>query len=140
LEVRGWGAIMIKAPAKKKKAKKHAVSTSHLDYLWRLAVRAKWGGRCAFCGSDDVECHHIVKRRRPLLRWDVTNGICLCPTHHVYAASKQGERDVAAKIGPDYDYLCLKEQLIYKDFLLAQGLTDNEFRTMQADALKEMIG
>jgi len=126
---------------KKKAAKKHAVSTGHLDYLWRLAVRTRWQGRCAMCSSDEVECHHIVKRARTLLRWDITNGICLCAEHHKFAATKEGERRVAALIGPaNYDYLCAKERILYRTYLQAQGMTDNEYRKLMADALKEMIG
>lgn len=54
---------------------------------WRRAVRRKYGSRCQFpgCGIYDkhIDCHHIAERSlRPDLKNVVSNGTCLCRTHH----------------------------------------------------------
>jgi hypothetical protein len=56
--------------------------------LWRLAIRARARYKCEVpdCGKTKlVNAHHIesyITNRR--LRYDLENGICLCPTHHKF--------------------------------------------------------
>jgi hypothetical protein len=54
------------------------------DRLWSLAVRADWGGRCAVCGFGKCEAHHLVPRHNQATRYDLGNGIALCPKHHKF--------------------------------------------------------
>ena len=51
---------------------------------WRMAVYRRDGFKCRFCGDDDqIHAHHIKPwADYPDLRFDVDNGITLCPTCH----------------------------------------------------------
>ena len=54
-----------------------------LDSLWSTRIRSK--GRCEVCGKDGyLNAHHIVGRRNRALRWDLRNGVCLCPGCHTF--------------------------------------------------------
>ncbi len=56
-----------------------------LDKLWSEIVRS--GGECEFCGSIAyLNAHHHYGRRAESTRWDIDNGICLCPKCHVYSS------------------------------------------------------
>lgn len=60
------------------------------DYeKWRDAVYQRDGYRCQQCGSDGkIEAHHIKSfTEAPELRFDVSNGITLCPACHRKAHS-----------------------------------------------------
>ena len=60
------------------------------DAKWRRSVKEIDGGFCKlhfFVTSitcwGNIECHHIEgKQARPDLRYDISNGICLCQNHH----------------------------------------------------------
>lgn len=117
--------------------------------LWRRAVLAEWKGRCAFCAKEDVndlECHHIVKRRNRVLRYDYRNGIPLCKTNwggrscHSFSHTKRGEDKIRAVI-PEYhyNYLMRMELKTLKDFLQEENLTREEFYNGMATELKEKI-
>lgn len=54
------------------------------DQLWSHAVRDDWDNRCAMCGARNVEAHHIFPRAWETTRYDLRNGIALCPTHHKF--------------------------------------------------------
>ena len=54
------------------------------DRLWSLAVRADWNHRCAVCGSNPCDAHHLVPRQNESLRYELKNGIALCPRHHQF--------------------------------------------------------
>jgi len=53
---------------------------------WRKAVRQRDNGRCRFPGctsSDRLQVHHIRRwADHPTIRYQVSNGITLCHTHH----------------------------------------------------------
>ena len=54
-----------------------------LDGCWKIAVKIKWGYKCVLCGETHyVNAHHIFGRVNRSVRWDLDNGICLCPLHH----------------------------------------------------------
>lgn len=124
-----------------KKTKKKAVSDRYLMMLWRRAVLAEWNYQCGFCGAKniDLECHHIVKRRRKLTRWDWRNGIPLCTDHHKVGHTKDGELKIMIAIGDArYKTLCEMEKVVFKDYLLKNGMTENEFRINTMKTLKEV--
>jgi hypothetical protein len=67
---------------KKKSAKSR---DNKLDTLWALAVKARAGNKCEYCGRTEVlNSHHIFSRSNKKLRWDLSNGVCLCVFHHVF--------------------------------------------------------
>ena len=127
---------MIKKPTKKK----WSVSESHLDALWGQAIRKKYNGRCALCGYPEGQAHHIVKRAKRVLRWNIYNGVYLCVKCHQEAHTGAGARRVFDYTGPDcmaalYDM----ERMNLKDYCSWAGLTVDEFRTKASQTLKEAI-
>lgn len=55
-----------------------------LDTLWSAIIRG--GGKCEVCGKIGLlNAHHIIGRRNYNLRWDVRNGVCLCPGCHTFS-------------------------------------------------------
>lgn len=68
----------------KKKRKKNSLNKL-LDTLWSKAVKLLAKERCEYCGSTRrLNSHHIFGRRKYSVRWEVTNGICLCSGHHQF--------------------------------------------------------
>jgi len=60
--------------------------TRKLDKLISEMVRAR--GYCAWCHkTDGLETAHIFSRKYRNLRWNLTNLLCLCHTHHFFAHS-----------------------------------------------------
>lgn len=58
--------------------------TKKLDKLWREAIKAR-DKSCQICGSVSyLNAHHVIGRRNRNLRWDLDNGIALCPKHHTF--------------------------------------------------------
>jgi len=54
--------------------------------LWKQVVKQRAGGKCQVCGATKfVQVHHIEDFKLcPALRYDLINGIALCPTHHKF--------------------------------------------------------
>ena len=52
------------------------------DKLWAKSVYADWNHRCAVCGSDKVQAHHLTPRQFEATRYELLNGVALCYTHH----------------------------------------------------------
>ena len=76
------------------KKRESGTSPANLMKWWRKAVLAVWGDRCVWCGRKPVECHHIVRRGKAVLRYDWRNGIPLCATCHAEADTASGRRRV----------------------------------------------
>jgi len=93
--------------AKKKRAKRQKLpSVASLRRkamrLWTEKVKDVQGRVCAICGVKDgtpngvvsrrtgkegatyINSHHIEDRTNYALRWDVLNGIAVCPSHHEF--------------------------------------------------------
>lgn len=75
--------------AKQKKTKKEkkpslAKLKKIADKLWSLIVRHV--GHCEVCGkTEHLNAHHFVTRRCSNLRWNVDNGVCVCPSCHLFS-------------------------------------------------------
>jgi len=119
--------------------KNWSVSESYLDALWRKAVYKQFNGRCAICGKDDVQAHHIVGRRRRVLRWDVANGILLCTECHRCAHENQPKFYRLTQKAVDYPYL-EDMSMTLVDYCATMGITKNEFRQQCKEQLKEVVG
>lgn len=57
------------------------------DKLWREAVWKRDKYQCQVCGKEARNAHHIVGRRNFRLRWEIDNGITLCPYHHTFSST-----------------------------------------------------
>ena len=54
-----------------------------LDDAWSKLIKLRAGNKCEYCGSrNQTNAHHIFTRSNKSTRWDVANGISLCPSHH----------------------------------------------------------
>jgi hypothetical protein len=70
-----WSKKLKESPGKVNKTR---------DKNWSYTVKELAGNKCEYCGkTEHLNSHHIFSRSNHLLRWDVTNGICLCAGHHV---------------------------------------------------------
>ena len=56
------------------------------DKEWAIAVKLDGSQTCALCSSNiRLNAHHIVPRQDKRLRWELVNGIALCPNHHRFS-------------------------------------------------------
>ena len=123
------------------KKTKRGLSDSNLQMHWRRCVRAIFGNRCFFCGaSDEIEVHHIVKRKTLLLRHDYRNGILVCKYGcHQHAETPVGKHKIDA-------YLTSKGYLEYlqlrtgncKDYFVQHGITRDDFLQSMLDELRKV--
>ena len=57
-----------------------------LDISWSKLVKLRANSICEIqgCGkTKHLNSHHIFTRGNRATRWDVKNGVCLCPSHHI---------------------------------------------------------
>lgn len=120
-----------------------AYSDKHLLKLWRQAVLKNNKGQCFLCGNmniDELECHHIVKRRHKILRYEVWNGIPVCRyTCHNQIDSLKGRRELRDAFPERFDMLEKYENMTLKEYLFKNELTENEFLVIRSNELKEII-
>ena len=65
------------------KAKELKKEKARKDREWRGMVVAIYNSTCVICGSKNLpNAHHIIPKGFIETRWDVNNGIILCPKHH----------------------------------------------------------
>ncbi len=60
-----------------------------LDRVWALLVKHKAGWKCEVCGKRRkkyLNSHHIFTRQNKSVRWDLKNGIALCPLCHTLSS------------------------------------------------------
>jgi len=54
---------------------------AHRD--WANAVKLRDGNKCVICGNTkNLNAHHLIPWEIEKFRFDVNNGISLCPSHH----------------------------------------------------------
>jgi hypothetical protein len=67
------------------KRRKASGKSTHLDNLWRYAIYKQGNNVCEYCKKEgQLNAHHIFSRSNFSVRWDLDNGISLCPEHHIY--------------------------------------------------------
>lgn len=57
-----------------------------IDNLWAIVIKLKAGNKCEYCGKfieKGLNAHHIFSRSNHSVRWDLDNGVALCPYHHI---------------------------------------------------------
>ena len=56
-----------------------------LDEAWSKLVKLEANMQCEKCGkTTTLNSHHVFSRSNRSVRWDETNGICLCVAHHTF--------------------------------------------------------
>lgn len=86
---------------------------NNLDREWAKKVKERDGNVCVICGkqgnSGIVHAHHLIPIEIREHRWNVDNGITLCPSHHRFS------REISAHQNPIAFYMWMeinrKEQL-----------------------------
>ncbi len=57
-----------------------------LDVAWSKAVKDRAGHKCEHCGKTAyLNSHHIFGRRNKSVRWEISNGCCLCCYCHQFS-------------------------------------------------------
>lgn len=65
----------------KRKKPTPRINREACERMWAKLVKIP--GRCQLCGTtENLEAAHIVPRHFVWTRTDLSNGICLCRTHH----------------------------------------------------------
>ena len=76
------------------KAREERLHKKKLHKIWAEAVKLKFDNRCVLCGETKrLNAHHIIPKEVDDTRYDVDNGIALCPKHHKfgkYSAHRNG--------------------------------------------------
>ena len=114
-------------------------SESTMSKWWRLAVLEVCGNRCAVCGkAGQLECHHVVRRRKLLTRWDWRNGIALCVECHrkLHDGSLAVRHEVMLKVS--HEHLDAMTRWISADYFTANGITMAEWYSRQMEENKHM--
>lgn len=74
------GSMKVRSVKKPKKP-----SIAQLDKLWAEIVKKQAGSRCEVCGkTTGLNSHHLFSRHNMGMRWNVSNGVSLCVSHHVF--------------------------------------------------------
>ena len=76
-----WHKAVKKAKTERKKLR------DQLDHCWAVIVKQR-GNVCEYDDCNKVtylNAHHIFGRSNLSVRWDLDNGICLCPGHHTFS-------------------------------------------------------
>ena len=74
-----WHKAVKKAKTERRKLR------DQLDKLWSEIVKQRAGNVCEYktCSKTAyLNAHHIFGRSNLSVRWDLDNGVCLCPKHH----------------------------------------------------------
>lgn len=106
------------------------------DKLDRLYPQLGHNKRCACCGASAEHIHHIIPRANKLLRWDVNNLLPLCAKCHQRVHDRK-ERFIISPVRRKY----LKEMKNkdFKQYLIEQGLTREDFYKLKEQQLNEAI-
>jgi len=67
---------------------------NRLDKNWSIAVKMAANYTCQYCGRKKEELngkkrldsHHILARKYKVIKWDLSNGVCLCYKCHRFGA------------------------------------------------------
>jgi 5-methylcytosine-specific restriction endonuclease McrA len=91
------------------------------DKLWREAIWARDNDSCAYCGAKARNAHHLIGKRNHRLRWDLSNGINLCPDHHTFSTEFS-----AHQTSPVFDEW-FENTFPDRDFYLKEVIRNREF-------------
>lgn len=107
--------------------------------LDRLYPKLAKGRRCVCCFSGLTEMHHIIGRRSHLLRWDIKNLVPLCRECHIKVHTKGIKYLKLFLPQARFDYLEKMKNKDFKQYLIEQGLTREDFYKMKEQQLNEAI-
>jgi hypothetical protein len=90
---------------------------------WGKLVKERDGNKCVICGSTfKPNAHHLIVRENELTKFDINNGLTLCPKHHLFC------RKISAHNNPLGLYIWLaknrQDQLNYVGMKMEEILKD----------------
>lgn len=94
------------------------------DRDWAKKVKERDGWKCVICGENRLlNAHHIIARENKKTKYDIHNGLSLCPTHHFF------NRQLSAHNNPLGLFMWLSEnrpsQLIYLTEIMKKEILKN---------------
>ena len=111
--------------------------------LLRQAVLILHDGKCFLCGNDikqQLDIHHVVKRRNRILRYDYWNSVPVCRSKcHARMDSLEGLEEFKKRHPTKYDYIKYYQNMTLKQYLFEHKMTKKEFYAEKVKALKEII-
>lgn len=113
------------------------------EYLDKLYPKLSINKKCINpnCDNTATAQHHIVSRSNMLLRYDVQNLIPLCANCHAEIHDKGMYNRGMDFIDEDRkNYLLSMKYVVFKDYLLQHGITQDEFFEIKKRELLEAIG
>lgn len=106
--------------------------------LDKLYPKLSRGRKCYFCGKPSENIHHIIPRSNTLLRYDLENLLPVC--YNCHQALHNHSCDIALYIGLSrYAYLEEMSKVNFKDYLLNNNLTKEEFFKLKEKELRGAI-
>lgn len=74
---------------------KNSLKLTKEDKAWAKQVKDRDGWKCVVCNSEiRPNAHHIIPRELHRTKFDIWNGLTLCPKHHFFS------RDISAHNNP----------------------------------------
>jgi len=107
-----------------------------LDTLWSELVKLEAGYKCEYCGREDtLNSHHIFSRSNRSVRWDESNGVCLCVSHHTF-----NSKFSAHKTPTEFTYWLEKEYgRVFMDELTVKANSTKKWAKHEKEELKEEL-
>jgi len=64
------------------------------DKAWANAVKDRDLRRCVICGNPErLNAHHIIARENHETKFDIMNGLSLCPKHHFFCRQQSAHNN-----------------------------------------------
>ncbi len=124
-------------------AKIKGFSDKYMLRLFRKACLVKHGGKCILCPNTNVnelEIHHLIKRKHKILRYNWRNAVIVCKHGcHQKIDSLYGIK-LLEKLRPfDMRYLRKYENQVFKQYLIDNCISEREFLQQKKEELVEII-
>ena len=90
------------------------------DKVWADAVKDRDGRKCVICGdAERLNAHHIIPREQHATKYDLLNGLSLCPKHHFFCRQISAHNNPLGLIlwlqehrAEQFAYVCERQQEI----------------------------
>lgn len=94
------------------------------DLCWSEKIRSI--GHCEVCGATEhLQSHHFLTRRNTNLRWKLENGVCVCPSCHLFSNDSFHHNPIKA-----VEFLTSKRP---QDFIFLKGYTSKPIQLSVED-------
>ena len=111
-----------------------------MAHYWRQACLVKCKHRCQICGlyaDENLQIHHIIKRRYKTTRWYYKNGCALCHKCHSEVETRSAVR---RELENNWKYMKELDDLNmvdYKTFLSNKGYSHEQYYNIMLELNKK---